>query len=135
MSGLSFRPTTRDERQLLVFWVAAAASAVILRPLFVVVAPFLRPCVFRSLTGIPCPTCGTTRCAMAMFDLDLAAAFASNPLAAAAGLVFIVGGAVAFVWLVARWPVPALELRWSHRWTAAVVAIVTLNWIYLIFRL
>lgn len=130
--GFRFRPARREERQLAWLWFAAAASAVVLRPVWIVVAPWLRPCAFRSLTGIPCPTCGTTRAALALLNLDLAAAFAVNPLAALTGVGFIVGGVLAAVWAVLRGPVPVLDrpvvrvLLWS------LVAAGLFNWVYLI---
>ena len=37
------------------------------------------PCPFYELTGLPCPGCGTTRMFLALFRLDLPAAFAYNP--------------------------------------------------------
>ena len=38
------------------------------------------PCVFRYLTGIPCPTCGLTRAWLAAFRLDFTAAFLQYPM-------------------------------------------------------
>jgi hypothetical protein len=95
-------------------------------------APQLRPCNFRSLTGIPCPTCGTTRAATAFLNGDLLTAFAANPLAATAGLLFVVGAPVAVLWTIARWPLPALPTplpRWSR---IAVVALIAVNWVFVI---
>ena len=121
-----------EERQLAGLWVAAAAAAVVLRPVWIAAAPLLRPCTFRRLTGIPCPACGTTRTALALLGLDPAAAFAVNPLAATAGILFVVGGALAAVWLLLRWPVPVVETGGSRRWVATLAAVVLINWAYLI---
>ena len=41
-------------------------------------------CIFKSLTGWPCPTCGMTRSLIRLRRLDLVGAFAANPLIAAA---------------------------------------------------
>jgi hypothetical protein len=132
MISFELRPATREERQLAALWVAAAASAVVLRPIWMAVAPHLRSCAFRKLTGVPCPTCGTTRTALAMLDFDLASAFQFNPLAALVGAAFIVGGAGALVWLICRWPMPSLGLEWNRWWAAVIVGIVAVNWMYLI---
>jgi hypothetical protein len=132
MKLLHLRPANPTERQLAVLWGAAAASAVILRPLWIAIAPHLRGCTFRKLTGIPCPTCGTTRTALAMLDLDPCAAFAVNPLATLAGISFIVGGAVALVWALLRGPMPSSGCRWSRRWTMTTVGVILINWVYLI---
>jgi hypothetical protein len=113
-------------------WVAAAASAVVLRPVWLAVAPHLRPCTFRELTGVPCPTCGTTRTAVALLELDPAIAFLTNPLAAAAGSVFLLGAMIAAAWLLASSKLPTFGLRWNRWWTLAVVAVVVANWAWLI---
>jgi len=36
-------------------------------------------CVFKGLTGLPCPTCGSTRALGRLFALDFAGALALNP--------------------------------------------------------
>lgn len=132
MSSFHLRPATREERQLAMLWAAAVASALVLRPIWIAMAPHLRACTFRKLAGIPCPTCGTTRSAQAMLDLDLASAFLVNPLAAFVGSAFVVGGAAALVWLLFGWPMPSIGLRWNQRWTIAAVGIIVINWVYLI---
>ena len=129
---MTTRPATKEERQLAFLWLAAAASAVVLRPLWLAIAPLLRPCVFRSLTGIPCPTCGTTRAATAFLDGHLIAAFAANPLAAAMGLLFVVGAPLASVWAVARWPVPVLPTPLPGWIRIGAVALIAANWLYVI---
>lgn len=132
MKPVRFRTASRTERQLAMLWGAAAISAAVLRPVWLIVAPHLGSCTFRRLTGIPCPTCGTTRAALALLDFDIGAAFAVNPLATFAGVVFIVGGWVASAWVVLRGPTPVANLRWSPRWTAATVGVILINWVYLI---
>jgi hypothetical protein len=126
------RTATREERQLALLWLAAAASVVGLRPLWLALVPLMRPCVFRSLTGIPCPTCGTTRAATAFLHGNLAAAFTANPLAAAAGLFFVVGAPLAALWAILRLPVPVVSFPLPARARFAVVAVVAANWLYLI---
>lgn len=126
------RRATREERQLAGLWSAAAISAVILRPVWIAIAPLLGSCTFRNLTGIPCPSCGATRTALALLDLELATAAAVNPLATIAGLVFVIGGGLALVWVLLRGRVPAYKMRWSRRWIIATVGIILINWVYLI---
>ena len=36
-------------------------------------------CIFRTLTGLPCPTCGYSRAVSSAMDLDLAESFLHNP--------------------------------------------------------
>jgi hypothetical protein len=122
----------REERQLALLWLAAAASALALRPLWLAVTPLLRPCVFRSITGFPCPTCGTTRAATAFLDGNLIAAFTANPLAAAAGLLFVVGAPLAVLWAVARLPVPELPSPLPGWMRIGAITLIAANWIYVI---
>jgi hypothetical protein len=96
------------------------------------IAPLLRPCVFRSLTGFPCPTCGTTRAATAFLHGDLATAFTANPLAAAAGLFFVFGTPLVVLWAVARLPVPELPSPLSGWIRIGAITLIAANWIYVI---
>lgn len=43
--------------------------------------PFRIPCLFREVTGLQCPGCGTSRMALALMRFDIPAAFAYNPVA------------------------------------------------------
>jgi hypothetical protein len=126
------RTASAEDRQLALLWLAAAVSAVALRPLWLAIAPLLRPCVFRSLTGVPCPTCGTTRAAAALLNGDLPAAIAANPLATAAGLLFIVGAPLVALWTVARGPIPILPIPLPARSRIAVIGLVIANWAWVI---
>jgi len=128
------RSTTKDERQLALLWLAAAVSAVVLRPLWLAAAPHLHACVFRSLTGIPCPSCGTTRAAMAFLEGDLMTAFINNPLAALAGLLFVVGAPIAVIWTTAKMSVPSLSNPLPTWVRIGAVFLIAANWLYLIAR-
>ena len=127
---MTARSATKEERQLAFLWLAAAVSAVALRPLWLALAPVLRPCIFRSLSGIPCPTCGTTRAATAFLDGDLSAAFAANPLAAAAGLLFIAGAPLAALWAIARLPMPVVPKPLPGWMRIGVVVLIVANWLF-----
>lgn len=70
-----------------------------------------------------------------MLDGDVIGAFLVNPLAALAGLVFVVGGVLALPWSILRWPIPSCGFRWSRKWTIAVIAIAAANWVYLVATL
>lgn len=58
-------------------------------------------CIFRFLTGIPCPGCGLTRAYTALLHLDLSAAFSFHPLFWAVPLVFAAG----WLWEKKRTPI------------------------------
>ena len=126
------RPATKEERQLALLWLAAAVSALALRPLWLAIAPSLRPCVFRSLTGIPCPTCGTTRAATAFLSGNLPAAITANPLAATMGFLFVVGAPIAALWAIARRPIPLLPTPLPRWVRIGAVTLIAANWIYVL---
>jgi hypothetical protein len=89
----------------------------------------LRPCPFLAMTGIPCPTCGTTRAALALSHGQIADAFAANPLATTA-LVLLLPAAVVSV-VRQRVATPARARR-VLAWCGGVL--VLLNWGYLLLR-
>ncbi len=90
-------------------------------------------CTFRALTGLPCPTCGSTRALARLATLDVAGAVAMNPLAA---LVFALIALWALVDLVLLPRRRALSLEVSPRvarglrLTALVLFLA--NWAYLL---
>jgi Protein of unknown function (DUF2752) len=63
-----------------IFASAAAFGAVILYRFDPVTAGFFPPCMFRTLTGLECPGCGTTRALHQLLHGEVAAAFALNPM-------------------------------------------------------
>jgi len=89
-------------------------------------------CPVKSLSGLPCLTCGSTRAALALAQLDLLGAVAANPLAVLAWAA-LVGGGLA-VGLLAVLNVPLREPDWvlspPTRWLLVVGLLA--NWIYLV---
>jgi hypothetical protein len=90
-------------------------------------------CAWKTVMGIPCPTCGTTRALACLAHLDLAGAFAMNPLASSGALLIGAWAASDLALLpfrralvVEMSAVPANVLR-----AVAVTALVA-NWIYLV---
>lgn len=89
-------------------------------------------CVFKMLTGVPCPGCGTVRSLQLLFHGDVAGSVLTNPL----GLILSLLAVTALVLLIRdacrdddllyrlmhrRWPV----------WAIAMVAVLTLaNWVW-----
>ena len=87
-------------------------------------------CWFRAATGIPCPTCGSTRALMALAGGRPLEAIEHNPLVVAIGLV----GAA---WLAARIGLGrAVSVRLEpqeRRWAWLLVAVLFFaNWAYVI---
>ena len=116
-------------------WLAVSGAALIGGAVWLGLGlPGLR-CPFLAVTGYPCLTCGATRCTIALLHGNFFLAWSWNPLA----LVALCGVAVfdlyAIVVLLARTP----RLRMIG-WTRAeknivriaVVAVIAVNWIYLL---
>jgi Protein of unknown function (DUF2752) len=118
-------------------WVAlglvlAGASAWVLSPMVRAHPGLLRPCLFKTLTGLPCVTCGLTRSFLALLDGHPVEAFHWHPVA-----VLL----VALSPLLAAWDVrramkggayPALPQRLAPRLALAVLLAGT--WILQIVR-
>jgi len=95
----------------------------------------LGACPWRALTGIPCPTCGGTRCMVELTHLNLGAALAMNPLVALAGVAAAAYAVHALgVWLLGwqRWR-PSISSPGAQRLLRlGTVAALLLNWAYLV---
>jgi hypothetical protein len=126
------RRLLREERQLAVLWGVLAGCSLLLRPLWLAVAPLLPPCPFRALTGLPCLSCGTTRAAVAVLHGRPLEALVVNPLAALAGIAFIAGGAFAPLWAFLDLPVPHLASPPMRALRISLVALLLAGWAWVI---
>ena len=92
-------------------------------------------CWFRCLTGLPCPTCGATRCALALTHGDLLSALRQNPLMFVCYGSTILVNIYAAVVLLFRLPRPRLaRVPTEVKRVLAVLVLIGLgaNWIYLL---
>lgn len=99
-------------------------------------AAFLPPCPFRSLTGVPCPTCGTTRALLALSQGQLGKALALNPMTTGllvfAGLAFV-AWALAHAWGVGLpHGLASLERRWPWWLRVGVTLGLVANWAWVV---
>lgn len=128
----ALRPLERAEKQLAWVWGVLAASTLLLRPVWLAIAPLLPACPFRALTGVPCLSCGTTRAAVALLDDRVVDALHANPLAAIAGAAFVVGGAAAPAWALLDLPVPRLPAPAPRTLRLAIAAALLAGWAWVI---
>jgi len=90
-------------------------------------------CYVKTLTGLPCPTCGSTRVLGRLFAGDLAGALAMNPLAALAALAVAGWGAADAALLPSRRALSvAVEPPLGNALRLAVVVAILANWAYLV---
>jgi len=121
------------DRRLGLYWGAVALGTLLLAPLAPRVAPSLPGCLFRELTGLPCPTCGTAHAAMALARLDVAGAIAFNPLATLVAALFFLGGAAAAAAFFAGRALREPRLSGSAPRLAAALAVAA-NWAWLLLH-
>ena len=95
------------------------------------------PCTFRTLTGIPCVSCGGTHAFQALSRGQIVKALHFNPLATTA--VFGVAAWLLIILFQKREPHPPLSptrrRRRNRCWGTVAVLILIANWIYLILYL
>lgn len=119
-----------------IVWGPIALLVIIAARVFSIYLPLAPPCIFRSITGIPCLTCGGTHCVIALSQLDPISAFFYNPmimLTFMGMIIFSLGWALAIIFqrrLVVK--VSSTEKRFLRIMAIFLVAV---NWTYLIIRM
>jgi hypothetical protein len=93
------------------------------------------PCVFKGLTGIPCPTCGTTRSLVYLSQGDITTAFTMNPLTALGFIAAVLYFFYSVITLLFNLPKMSFILTNREKKNVPTTAIVLLivQWVYLIF--
>ena len=94
-------------------------------------------CIFLTVTGHPCMTCGATLCAIAFFHLDFASALKWNPLVFAVLCGLSIFNAYAFAVLVfrgRRFRIVQFTVAEKNLLRFAAIVALLSNWIYLLSR-
>jgi hypothetical protein len=94
-------------------------------------------CIFLTITGHPCMTCGATRAAIAFFHLDFWSAWKWNPLFFTVLCGLSIFDAYAFAVLVIRAPrLRIVQFTPTEKNFLRLIAVILLlsNWIYLLSR-
>jgi hypothetical protein len=91
-------------------------------------------CVFHQLTGLPCLTCGMTRCGIEFFHGHFLAALKWNPLVFAFLWGVLAFDLYAFAAIALRRPRLRILFRQAEKKYArgVLVAVLALNWFYLV---
>ena len=117
----SILTTPRRAKAPIAWWFGAAAAGC--AGLLAVVDPtkpgrYAYPlCPFRSITGLDCPVCGTTRASWALLHGHVGRAFGYNALWCVAVPL------LAWAWVLAvtgRWPTARHPFRWRHAGAAVL---------------
>jgi Protein of unknown function (DUF2752) len=97
------------------------------------VTSLMPSCVFKELTGIPCPACGSTRAVMHFAHFDVPHAFIMNPLIAAAVVLSLLALIYSIVSAVLGTPKikVSLSTREGNILRIGVILAVSVQWLYL----
>jgi len=131
---LQFIETSRDRLDHELIWGAVGLAVGLIGLLFPLQNLHIR-CVFRGLTGWPCPTCGMTRSLLWLRRLNVAGAIAANPMIA--GLAVFAAIYVVYAWIAILFRTRRVRVELTKRWEPTVVRVLAVatvvgNWIYLI---
>lgn len=133
--GLFFRPLAPKETDFEFLFLIISCGIAASCYLYLRLGMPWPGCWIRQLTGIPCPTCGATRCAMSLASGDLVGAWWYNPL------IFVCYGATLLVnfyaaaVLLFRFPrlrFAYLPSKVKRALGALFIIALALNWIYLL---
>ncbi|MEE9555290.1 MAG: DUF2752 domain-containing protein [candidate division Zixibacteria bacterium] len=114
-------------------WGAIALLVIVTAGLYRDLIGLMPACVFHGITGIPCLTCGATRSVVSLSTFDLTSSFLLNPLL----VIFIIGIIIFSSLHLAGFVFKRklnLELTPQEKKgiRIAVIALIALNWIYLV---
>jgi len=131
------RPLAPRELDYELIWLSVSLASLALAAIWFALRLPWPHCMFLTLTGHPCMTCGATRAAIAFFHLDFRSAWSWNPLVFAFLCGLSIFDVYAFVVLVLRAPrLRLVEVNVAEKNFVRLVAVILLlsNWIYLLSR-
>jgi hypothetical protein len=119
-----------------VVWGAMVIFVIVGAKIMSAYLPLLPPCIFRTLTGIPCLTCGGTHCISALSNFELTSSFLYNPLIMISLLGLIIFSLTYLAGILfSRRLIISLTSNEKTTLRISVISLIALNWIYLIIKL
>jgi hypothetical protein len=98
--------------------------------------PFMPPCLFRIITGIPCLTCGGTHCVAALSRFDFGASFLYNPLIMITLIILILFSLTIFMGIIFhRRTIISLSPPEKRGLRITIILLAVANWAYLIVKM
>ena len=129
------RRVVRGEIDYELLWLSASLASIGIAVAWFVLGLPWPQCAFHEFTGLPCVTCGMTRCAIQFFHGHFFAALKWNPLVFAALCGVLAFDLYAFVTLTMRAPRLRISFSTQRAKTFVRVSVVLAfasNWIYLL---
>ena len=89
-------------------------------------------CLFKDITGIPCPACGSTRATILLFNGKFLQSILLNPLALVTNFLIL----VSVLWLIYELLTSRnrlmyyLKKDWSPKYKILLALIIIVNWIW-----
>jgi len=93
-------------------------------------------CLFKNYTGLPCPSCGSTRSTIELFHGNILKSLLINPLGIITNILLL----TSTVWIIKdiitnkETFLPALKNKWPLKVLIPILIIVFVNWIWNIFK-
>ena len=134
---LRVQPLAPGEIDHELIWLSVSLASLGLAAAWLTVGLPWPHCAFHEITGLPCITCGMTRCGIQFFHGHFLAALKWNPLVFMALCSLTAFDLYAFATLAARGP--RLRICFDTQTAKAffrtgVISALALNWIYLLLH-
>jgi Protein of unknown function (DUF2752) len=131
----TWRQLAKYETNHEILWLNVSVGSLTVASIWLALGLPWPTCVFHELTGLPCLTCGATRCTIAFLHGDFAMAWTWNPLAllALSGVaLFDLYALIVLVFRAPRLRIVAFTRRAKNFARLMAVAALALNWIFLL---
>jgi len=89
-------------------------------------------CVFKNMTGVPCPSCGSTRATVQLLQGRFIDSILLNPLALIANILIVISSIWMFKDLIFKQEtfMPFLKKDWNLWLKIGLLIIVLVNWVW-----
>jgi Protein of unknown function (DUF2752) len=119
----------KSKKILIIFAIVAGYFLLFFFPHFISNYSF---CLFKYVTGIPCPACGSTRATILLFDGEFIKSILLNPLAIITNVLIF----LSFLWLIKdvlsdkNEYLDFMKRNWQLKYKIMVAVIILSNWIW-----